>query len=32
MLEVTVKTAMNMLDNVIDLCYYPVKEASATPT
>ncbi len=23
----TVKTAMRMLDNVIDLCYYPVREA-----
>jgi len=27
LLRSTVNTAMRMLDNVIDLCYYPVKEA-----
>jgi len=26
-LQQTVKTAMRMLDNVIDICYYPVREA-----
>jgi ribonucleoside-diphosphate reductase alpha chain len=27
MLQQTINTAMRMLDNVIDICYYPVKEA-----
>ncbi len=27
LLQKTVKTALRMLDNVIDLCYYPVEEA-----
>ena len=30
MLQQTAKTAMRMLDNVIDICYYPVEEAKSS--